>query len=76
MPVTIEKILSEIEDMPNSSKAVLAEKIIEILDRDSDFEKEQLIEIKKRRSDLLSGKVVPVEGEIALQKARSVINEL
>lgn len=78
MPAAIEKILSQVKELPNDTKVLLAEKIIEIIDRDKNFdiEKAQLVEVKKRRDDILSGVVIPINGEIALQKARSIINEI
>lgn len=78
MGATIEKILLEVQELSNTSKAILADKIIELIDKDKidEIEKMQILEVKRRISEVNSGSVQLIDGETALRRARSVLNEI
>lgn len=65
MPMSLEEIFSEAKILPNDSKAILAEKLIASIEDDIDPQvtKSHLMEVKKRRDEIRSGKVVPINGE-------------
>ncbi len=72
---TIDQIAKEAMALPSASRADLAEKLVESLDRSSD-EKIQALwvtEAKKRRDEVRTGKVKPVSGEEALARVRRLV---
>ncbi len=75
MSRTIDQIAKEAMALPSASRADLAEKLVESLDRSSD-EKIQALwvtEAKKRRDEVRTGKVKPVSGEEALARVRRLV---
>jgi len=77
MPLSIEEILSEAQRLPNESKAVLAEKLVASIEEkiDPQVTKIHLAEVKKRRDEIRSGKVRPINGEEGLAKVRAIIEQ-
>ncbi|MBV5303475.1 MAG: addiction module protein [Chlorobium sp.] len=68
---------SEAKILPNDSKAILAEKLVAGIedDRDSLVTKSHLDEVKKRRDEIRTGKVVPINGEKGLAQVRTMIEK-
>lgn len=77
MPMSLEEIFSEAKVLPNDSRAILAEKLVASLEDNIDPQvtKSQLAEVKKRRDELRSGRVLPINGEEGLAKVRAMIEE-
>lgn len=77
MPMSIEEILSEVQVLPNESKAILAEKLVVSIEEkiDPQVTKIHLTEVKKRRDEIRSGKVQPIGGEEGLAKVRAIIEQ-
>lgn len=77
MPMSLEEIFSEAKTLPNDSIAMLAEKLVASLEENIDPQvtKSQLAEVKKRRDELRSGRVLPINGEEGLAKVRAMIEE-
>ncbi|MDI6792997.1 MAG: addiction module protein [bacterium] len=75
MPLTVDQIYDEAILLPNEAKALLAEKLVENLEThvDSAIEKSHLVEVKRRRDEIRSGKVQSIPGEEALAQARHLV---
>ena len=75
MSMTVEQIYEEALRLPDDSKVCLAEQLIEYLEShiDNDLERIHLDTAKKRRDEIRSGQVQPIEGEEALARVRQVI---
>ena len=69
-----EKLVSQALSLPSGSRAQLAEKIIESLENET-IEKIWLSEAKKRRDEVRSGQVKPIEGEEVLRRIKNLINK-
>ncbi len=77
MPMSIEEILSEAQILPNESKAILAEKLVASIEEEVDPQvtKIHLAEVKKRRDEIRSGRVKPINGEDGLAKVRAIVEQ-
>jgi len=75
MSMTVEQIYEEALRLPDDSKVCLAEQLIEYVEShiDNDLERIHLDTAKKRRDEIRSGQVQPIEGEEALARVRQVI---
>ncbi len=60
--------------MSSKSRVQLAEKLIESLENEA-IEKIWLSEVKKRRDEVRSGQIEPIEGEEALRRVKNLINK-
>ncbi len=69
---SIEQLTEEILSLPSASRALLAEKIIESLefDTDSTIQAAWTTEAKSRRNEIKSGSVQTVPGDEALAQVR------
>jgi len=76
MSMSIEEILSEAQVLPNESKAMLAEKLVASIEEkiDPKVTKIHLAEVR-RRDEIRSGKVNPINGEDGLAKVRAIIEQ-
>ena len=74
MAITVEKLVSQALSLPSGSRAQLAEKIIESLENET-IEKIWLSEAKKRRDEVRSGQIKPIEGEEVLRRIKNLINK-
>lgn len=72
MSMTLEQIYQEAIQLPDESKASLAERLIEYLEShiDSDLERIHMDIAKRRRDEIRSGQVQPIDGEEALARVR------
>ena len=77
MAVTLERLLQEALDLPDESKASLAERLVTFLQThmDPDLQREHLDIVRKRREQLLSGAVRPIPGPEALRAARRKLGQ-
>jgi hypothetical protein len=74
---SIEEIFSEAKILPNDAKAILAEKLVASIEADIDPQvtKIHLKEAKRRRDEIRSGKVEPINGEEGLAQVRAIIEK-
>lgn len=74
--LSIEQLTQEVLALPSASRALLAEKLIESLEFDIDpqIQTTWINEATKRRDEILSCVVQPIEGEDALAQVRRLLN--
>ena len=74
MPMTLEEIFLEAKILPNEAKVILAEKLIACIEADIDPQvtKSHLAEAKRRRDEIRSGKVEPINGREGLAQVRTI----
>lgn len=72
---SIEQLTAEILSLPSASRALLADKLVESLEFDTDpaIQTLWLTEAKRRRDDVRNGSVQPISGEEALAQIRQLI---
>ena len=72
---SIEQLTEEILSLPNVSRALLADKLVESLefDTDSTIQAVWVTEAKRRRDEVRDGSVQPISGEEALAQVRRLI---
>lgn len=72
MSMTTEQIYQEALQLPDESKASLAEQLVDYLEShiDNDLERIHLDTAKRRRDEVRSGQVQPIDGEEALARVR------
>ncbi|MCY6492843.1 addiction module protein [Leptolyngbya sp. GGD] len=72
---SIEQITEELLSLPSASRALLAEKLVESLEFDTDpaIQKAWTSEAKRRRDEVRRGKVEPISGEDALAQVRLLL---
>ncbi|KYC39181.1 acyl-protein synthetase [Scytonema hofmannii PCC 7110] len=72
---SIEQLMNEILSLPNASRALLADKLVESLefDTDSTIQTTWITEAKRRRDEIREGLVQPILGEDALAQVRRLI---
>jgi hypothetical protein len=76
-PPNLDKIYEEALSLPDESKAVLAERIVEYLEThvNPDLERVHLDTVKRRRDEMQKGKVEPVDGHEASVMAHRIIKK-
>ena len=77
MEAVIDKAYEEAMSLPDELKAVLAEHIIQYLETNIDpsLELLHLETVRRRKNEIRSGNVQPVNGKDALDKARRILNK-
>ncbi len=72
---SIEQLTEEILSLPSASRAILADKLVESLefDTDSTIQSIWMTEAKQRRDEVRDGSVQPIPGEQALAEVRRLI---
>ena len=75
MPLTIDQITTEAMQLSVSSRAELAEKLVESLDfsEDDDLQRIWATEAIRRRDDVRSGRVQTIPGEQVLAEVRQML---
>ena len=73
MKAIIDKLASQAMSLPCESRAQLAEKLVESLESET-IEELWLSEAKKRRDEIRSGQVKPIDGEKALNYVKKLIH--
>ncbi|NJL40495.1 MAG: addiction module protein [Leptolyngbyaceae cyanobacterium RM2_2_4] len=74
---SIEQLTEELLALPSVSRALLAEKLVESLEFDTDptVQAAWVTEAKKRRDQILNGSVQPIPGEEALSQVRQLLDQ-
>jgi hypothetical protein len=77
MSANLDKIYEEALLLPDESKAILVERIVEYLEKQvtPDLERIHLDAVKRRRDEMRKGQVKPVDGTEASTMARLIINK-
>ncbi|MFH0826161.1 MAG: addiction module protein [Pseudomonadota bacterium] len=77
MAPNLDGIYEEALELPDESKAVLAERLVEYLEThvDPDLEGVRLDIVKRRRNEMREGHVAPVDGQEAAMRARERLNK-
>lgn len=77
MSLTIDQIYNEALLLPDESKAYLAERLVEYLETniDRDLEHLHIETAKRRRDEIRSGRVQPIEGKEALTHVRRIVKK-
>ncbi|MBU7586904.1 MAG: addiction module protein [Nostoc sp. TH1S01] len=72
---SIEQLTAEILSLPSASRALLAEKIMESLEFDTDptIQAAWITEAKMRRDEIRSNSVQPIPGNEALAQVRRLL---
>lgn len=72
---SIEQLTQELLSLPSTSRALLAEKLVESLEFDTDpaIQSAWLTEAKKRRDEIKNNTVQPISGEEALAQVRQLL---
>ncbi|MBH8565020.1 addiction module protein [Nostoc sp. CENA67] len=75
--LSLEQLMQEALSLPNESRALLAEKLIESLEFDSDpkIEAVWITEAKRRRDEIRTQDVEPIPGEEALAQVRRLLEQ-
>ena len=74
---SIEQLTEELMALPSLSRALLAEKLVESLEFDTDptIQTAWVVEAKKRRDQVRDGSVQPIPGEEALAQVRRLLEQ-
>jgi putative addiction module component (TIGR02574 family) len=74
---SLEKLTKEILSLPSASRAMLAEKLVESLEFDTDpaIQAAWTTEAKRRRDEVRSGSVETIPGEEALAQVRRLLKQ-
>ncbi len=73
---SIEELTKELLSLPSASRALLAEKLVESLefDTDSTIQTAWTAEAKRRRNEVRNGTVQTIAGEDALAQVRQLLD--
>ncbi|MEW6348414.1 MAG: addiction module protein [Thermodesulfobacteriota bacterium] len=76
MSPSLDEIYEDALRLPDESKAILAERIVEYLEThlNPDLERLHLDIVKRRRHEMRSGEIGPVDGDKALAMARTMLD--
>lgn len=74
---SIEQLTEEILSLPSASRALLADKLVESLefDTDSAIQAVWVTEAKRRRDEVRSGSLQPIQGEEALAQVKRLLEQ-
>jgi hypothetical protein len=74
---SVEQLMKEVLALPNTSRALFAEKLVESLEFniDENIDKAWVNEAQKRHQEIREGKVTPISGEEALAQVREILNK-
>ncbi|MGO9121321.1 MAG: addiction module protein [Desulfomonilaceae bacterium] len=77
MSTNLDQLYEEALKLPDESKAVLAERIVEYLETSvpPDLERVHLDTIRRRRDEMKKGMVEPIDGREASLSAHRIINK-
>ena len=75
MSLTVDQLADEAMQLPASSRALLAEKIVESLDlaQTDDIQRLWADEAIRRRDEIRSGRVQPIPGDEVLAEVRRIV---
>lgn len=74
---SIEQLTEEILSLPSAARALLAEKIVESLEFDTDpsIQAAWTSEARRRRDEIRNGSVQPIQGDEALAQVRRLLEQ-
>ena len=77
MEASLNKVYQEVMSLPDELKAVLLEQIVEYLETNVDpsLERLHLEAVKRRRDEMRTDNIQPVNGKNALTKARQIFEK-
>ena len=77
MPVTVDEVYVQALALPNDLKESLAERLVVYLEThvEPEVARAHLDEAKRRRDEVRSGRVVPLDGESVLTQARELVGK-
>ncbi|MFB2835249.1 addiction module protein [Floridanema evergladense] len=72
---SLDQLTQELLSLPSTSRALLAEKLVESLEFDTDpaIQSAWLTEAKRRRDEIKNNTVEPISGEEALAQVRRLL---
>jgi hypothetical protein len=72
---SIEQLTEEILSLPSELRALLADKLVESLEFDTDAAIQAIwvTEVKRRRDEVRNGSIQPISGEDALAQVRRLL---
>lgn len=78
MPTNLDEIYEDALRLPDESKVILAERIVEYLETNvnPDLERVHLDTVKRRRDGMRKGSVEPIDGKHASVLAHRIIKDL
>ncbi len=77
MPLTVDDVYNQALTLPDDSKESLAERLVAYLEThvEPEVERAHLDEAKRRRDEVRAGRVVPLEGEAVMARAREIVGK-
>lgn len=74
---SLEQLTEEILSLPSASRALLADRIVESLEFDTDYQiqKAWIDEAKKRHQQIINGEIEPIPGEEGLAQIRRLMEQ-
>ncbi len=73
MPTPLEEVLEDALELPEDSRAVLVEHLIESLPLDPTIQDEQIAVVRQRAEDLRTGKVKGIPGDEVFRHVRDAV---
>ncbi len=72
---SLEQLTEELLSLPSTSRALLADKLVESLEFDTDptIQEAWVNQAKQRRDEVRNGSVQPIDGEEALEQVRRLL---
>jgi hypothetical protein len=74
MTISVDELATKAMSLPSEARALLAEKLVESLGKES-IREIWLNEAKKRRDEVRSGLVKPISGDEVMESIRDLIDE-
>lgn len=77
MSMSLDKIFLEAQSLSDESKAILIEKLVASIEDNIDPQvtKSHMVKVKRRRDEIFSGKVLPVNGEKGLAQVLGIFQK-
>ncbi len=75
--LSIEQLTKEVLSLPSASRALLADKLVESLEVDTDLtiQTAWVSAAKQRRDEVRDGTITPIDGDDALAQVRQLLEE-
>jgi hypothetical protein len=73
---SLEQLTEELLSLPSMSRALLADKLVESLEFDTDpaIQQAWVMQAKQRRDEVRNASVQPIDGEEALEQVRRLVD--
>lgn len=75
MPITVDEVYRQALTLPDDSKVSLTERLVAYMEThiEPEIERAHLDEARRRRDEVRTGQVVPLDGESVMSKARELV---